>query len=277
VLRESAPAKVNLVLHVGRRRTDGLHELCSLFAPLDLADELAFEAAARDEVVAPGVEGPNLVQHALAAFRTRAALAPLRVTIEKRIPVAGGLGGGSADAAATLRAANRLAGEPLALGELQALGAPIGADVPSQLEPAPALVTGAGEAVEPVALPALWLVLVPTTEGLSTAAVYAEHDRLEAGREQLDPQALRGLAHADAPRLAPAMENDLEAAALSLRPSIREALDALGEVGAAVTRVTGSGPTAFGLFEDLGAADRAVMALAPRWAGAIVTAPEAFL
>jgi 4-diphosphocytidyl-2-C-methyl-D-erythritol kinase len=255
VLSETAPAKVNLVLHVGRRRGDGLHELASLFAPLDLADELTFEPARLDEVVAPGVEGPNLVQHALGAFRTRAALSPLRVTVEKRIPVAGGLGGGSADAAATLRAANRIAGEPLSLDELQRLGAPIGADVPSQIDPAPALVTGAGEVVEPLALPELWLVLVPSTEGLSTAAVYAEHDRGAEPREPLDPDALRDLAGAGAAALAPAMENDLEAAALSLRPERGATLDALRDAGALAARLSGSGPTAFGLFEDRAAAE----------------------
>ena len=103
---ERAPAKVNLILHVGRRRGDGLHELCSLFAPLELADELSFAPAdgSRDEVLCPGVEGMNLVNRALEAFRTRASLPALRVEIEKRVPVAGGLGGGSADAAAALRA-----------------------------------------------------------------------------------------------------------------------------------------------------------------------------
>ena len=267
MLTETAPAKVNFVLHVGRRRGDGLHQLASLFAPLELADELIIAPSDRDEVVAPGVEGPNLVQHALAAFRTRAALSPLRVTVEKRIPVAGGLGGGSADAAATLRAANRAAGEPLSLQELQRLGAPIGADVPSQLDPAPALVTGAGEVVEPLALPELWLVLVPSAEGLSTAAVYAEHDRSAEPREPLDPDALRGLAGAGAAALAPAMENDLEEAALSLRPELKATLEALNDAGALKARLTGSGPTAFGLFEDRPGAEAAADAIP----GALVT------
>ena len=267
MLSETAPAKVNLVLHVGRRRGDGLHELASLFAPLDLADELTFETATLDEVVAPGVEGPNLVQHALAAFRTRAALPPLRVTVEKRIPVAGGLGGGSADAAATLRAANRIAGDPLSLDELQRLGAPIGADVPSQLDPAPALVTGAGEVVEPLALPELWLVLVPSAEGLSTAAVYAEHDRGAGPRDPLDPGTLRGLAGAGAAALAPVMENDLEAAALSLRPELGATLDTLRDAGALAARLSGSGPTAFGLYGDRTAAEAAAETVP----GALVT------
>ena len=109
-------AKLNLVLHVGRARDDGLHAICSLFASLRLADEVRVEEAAADEVVCPGVEGHNLAAAALASFRAAvpgAALPPLRVTIEKRIPVAAGLGGGSADAAAVLRAANDLAEAPL--------------------------------------------------------------------------------------------------------------------------------------------------------------------
>ena len=261
MITESAPAKVNLVLQVGRRREDGLHELCSLFAPLELADELTFEPAEHDEVVAPGVDGPNLVQDALDAFRASAALEPLRVRIEKRIPVAGGLGGGSADAAAALRAANRLTGEPLEIGELRSLGANIGADVPSQLDPIPSLVTGAGEVVEPLEVPALWLVLVPSGEGLSTAAVYAEFDRQAGGRPALDPNELRALAGAGAHALARSAENDLEPAALSLRPALEETLDRLAAQGALAARLSGSGPTAFAVFEDEGAAQRAVEAI----------------
>jgi 4-diphosphocytidyl-2-C-methyl-D-erythritol kinase len=127
------------------------------------------------------------------------------------------------------------------------------------------------------------VVLIPDPDGLSTADVYAEADRLGLGRSdaELDELAgrIREAARAGASPLdyADLLANDLEPAALSLRPSIREALDALREVGAQVAQVTGSGPTTFGLFPDLGAADEAAMGLAPRWAGAIVTAPEAFL
>lgn len=267
MITESAPAKVNLVLQVGRRRDDGLHELCSLFAPLELADELTFEPARREEVDAPGVEGPNLVAAALQAFRGHGVLEPLRVTIDKRIPVAGGLGGGSADAAAALRAANRLAGEPLTLPQLQSLGTTIGADVPSQLEPTPSLVTGAGEWVERVELAPLWLVLVPSAEGLSTAAVYAEFDRRQGGRGQLDPDGLRALAGAETSDLARAAQNDLEPAALSLRPELQEALDRLTEQGAVAARLSGSGPTAFGIFDGEEAAGRAAAAIP----GAMIT------
>jgi 4-diphosphocytidyl-2-C-methyl-D-erythritol kinase len=250
VIRERAPAKVNLLLHVGPRRADGLHELCSLFASVDLADELTVEPAEVDEVVCAGVEGPNLALAAVERFRAEAApeLPPLRVTIEKRIPVAAGLGGGSADAAAVLRAANRLAGEPLGAGELRTLGARIGADVPSQVEPRHALVTGAGEGVEPVELPPMALLLVADERGLSTGDVYARADELGTTRTELDPDRLRELAGRPLYELAAALENDLEGAAVSLRPELTARMDGLREAGALTARVTGSGPTVFGVF-----------------------------
>src|SRR5436305_12906641 len=165
MIHELAPAKLNLVLQVGRPRSDGLHEICSIFASLALCDELTFLAsdAGADEVVCPGVDRPNLVEAALRLFRERVdpALPVLKVTIDKRIPVAAGLGGGSADAAAALRAANELARNPLDRTALHAIARELGADVPSQLEPRHALVTGAGENVEPLDLPDLVLVLAP--------------------------------------------------------------------------------------------------------------------
>jgi 4-diphosphocytidyl-2-C-methyl-D-erythritol kinase len=250
VIRERAPAKVNLLLHVGPRRADGLHELCSLFASIDLADEVTVEPAEGDEVVCAGVERPNLALAAVERFRAEAApaLPPMRVTIAKRIPVAAGLGGGSADAAAVLRAANRLAGEPLDADGLRAIGARIGADVPSQVEPRHALVTGAGEVVEPVELPAMALLLVPDEQGLSTADVYARADELGATRGQLDPDRVRALAGGPLDELAAALENDLEVASVSLRPELTARMDGLRQTGALAARVTGSGPTVFGVF-----------------------------
>jgi 4-diphosphocytidyl-2-C-methyl-D-erythritol kinase len=236
------------VLQVGPRRDDGLHELCSLFASLELADELRVEPADADEVLCRGVTGPNLAAAALDAFRAHVDLPPLRVTIDKRIPVAAGLGGGSADAAAVLRAANALAGAPLDPPQLREIGRALGADVPSQVDPRHALVTGAGEGVEPVELPDMALVLVPAEEGLSTADVYREADRLPSTRARLDAEAVRSLAAAPLAALARAMENDLEAAALSLRPRLAQTLAKLEEAGALAARITGSGPTAFGVF-----------------------------
>ena len=257
---EQAPAKVNLVLWVGPRRDEGLHELCSLVASIDLADTLRFEPlGTEDEVICPEVQGPNLVADALAAFR-RAAPGPmpaLRVVIEKRIPVAAGLGGGSADAAAALRVANRLAEEPLDADGLRALGARIGSDVPSQVEPRHSLVGGAGERVEPVDLPPMTMVLVPATPGLATVDVYAEADRIGATRNGFDEDAVRALAARPLAELADGMENDLEAAALSLRPELEATRARLLESGALAARVSGSGPTVFGVFEDDGSASAA--------------------
>ena len=127
-------------------------------------------------------------------------LPPLRVTIEKRIPVAAGLGGGSADAAAVLRAANELAGRPLDADGLRALGAAVGADVPSQVEPRHALVTGAGEVVEPVELPPMTLLLRAGRRRASTADVYAQADALGTTRPSLDPDQVRDAGGAAAVR-----------------------------------------------------------------------------
>ncbi len=234
------------------------------------------EPGADDAVSCPGVEGENLASRALEAYRAASppgALAPLRISIAKRIPVAAGLGGGSADAAAVLRAAEALTAEPLGPTALHAVAAGVGSDVPSQLAPRAALVQGVGEQVEPVALAPMAFVLVPSDEGLSTPSVYAELDRLRAQgaappRPRLDPLVARRLAGAAVPALAAGMENDLEAAALSLRPELGETLAALRGAGALGARITGSGPTAFGVFHDRESAQAA----AARIPGAIVAA-----
>ena len=265
VLRELAYAKLNLVLHVGPLRDDGLHPLCSLVASIDLADEVTAEPAdsGADSVDCAGVSGDNLAARALAEFRSRAGreLPPLAVKIDKRIPVAAGLGGGSADAAAVLRIANELAGSPLGREELLRLAADIGSDVPAQLVPGHALVEGAGERIEPVTLPSLTAVLIPDTDGLSTGAVYAELDRLAGVRDRLDPAPLVAAADGGAAALAAALENDLQQAALSLRPDLQERLDALSGAGALGAAVSGSGPTCFGLFTDRATADHAAAQL----------------
>lgn len=278
-MRVQAPAKLNLCLFLGPRREDGLHELCSLFEPLALADSIEVSEAAWDEVVCPGVEGENLAAQALAALRERGWDGPpLRVEIDKRVPVAAGLGGGSADAAAVLRlardrfAAGTFAGmETSAAGgvpDLETLAAEIGADVPSQLVPALSLVQGAGEQVERLPEPAPHaVVLLSGGGGLSTADVFAEADRLGLGREAaaLDDLAgqLREAAGTGASPLdyADLLANDLEPAARALRPEIGDALDALRTAGAPLVLLTGSGPTAFGLFADLSAAQLAAARL----------------
>ena len=156
-----APAKLNLCLYVGPKRDDGLHEIRSLFEPLELADELKLTEAPEDEVIIEGIEGPDLTAKALAALREHGWDGPpLRIEVTKRVPVAAGLGGGSADAAAVLRLARgRVEG-------LRAIAAGIGADVPSQLQPRACLVAGAGEVIEPAPPPGEHgIVLIPQTGG----------------------------------------------------------------------------------------------------------------
>jgi 4-diphosphocytidyl-2-C-methyl-D-erythritol kinase len=274
-MRTYAPAKINLCLFLGPTREDGLHQLCSLFEPLALADSLAVAEAERDEVVCPGVEGENLAARALAALRAAGWEAPpLRIEIAKRIPVAAGLGGGSADAAAVLRLARGRVGlfsdseNKSTHVDLPVLAADLGADVPSQLVPAPSLVRGAGERVERLPEPAPHaVVLLPGGGGMSTAEVFAEADRLGLGRPvaELEKIAarLREAAGAGASPLdyAELLANDLEPAARSLRPDVGDALDALRDAGAPFALMSGSGPTAVGLFPTLAGAKSAAARL----------------
>ena len=272
-----APAKVNLCLYVGAPRADGYHPLVSVFQAVSLADELRLEPAAgtADEVVCAGVAGPNLAATALARFRTAAGwdAPPVRLTIVKRIPVAAGMGGGSADAAAALRLAAHAAGRP---GDplLDELAPGLGADVPSALRPGRALVTGIGERVEPLepGEPRA-VVVVPSAEALSTPAVYREADRLGLGRP---PEALaaaeRALRAALVAGEPPPPVNDLQDAARSLCPSIDAALAAVRATGADAALVSGSGPTVFGTFggdDALGRAQAAAAALRERHPGTV--------
>jgi 4-diphosphocytidyl-2-C-methyl-D-erythritol kinase len=277
----SAPAKVNLSLFLGELRDDGRHELVTLFESVSLFDELCVEefTCGGDRVICRGVSGPNLVADAVEALRGRGWNAkPLRIEIAKRIPVAAGMGGGSADAGALLRIAPRLA--PVPPAEVDAVAAALGADVPAQLAPGLALGTGAGDVVEPrEPLAPHALVIVPLAAQLSTAAVYAEADRrgLPRSSEALD-RLLGELDQAlvsDAVLPASLLVNDLEPAARALCPAIDGALDAV-RTSADHALVCGSGPTVAGVFwgEEGGArAERAAAALRERFPSAIAVAP----
>jgi 4-diphosphocytidyl-2-C-methyl-D-erythritol kinase len=278
VLRARAPAKVNLCLLVGPvRPQDGRHELVSVMDTVSLADELVLEPGeGTDEVVCPGVEGPNLVTAALEAFRARTGWdgAPVRVTVTKRIPVAGGMAGGSADAAAALRlvaAHAGLGGDAL----LEEIAAGLGADVPSQVRGGRVLATGAGEHLEPAAPGGPYGVLVlPVAAALSTAAVYAQADtgrlrtpgELAAARERLRTRDV----------LADRAENDLGAPARALCPAIDGALRDAAVAGADDLLVSGSGPTVLGLFVGADGPARArgaAAGLAARQPAAIAAEP----
>jgi 4-diphosphocytidyl-2-C-methyl-D-erythritol kinase len=265
VLRALAPGKVNLSLFVGAPRADGLHPLASVVQAVSLADELTLGPAApgvtEDEVVCPGVEGPNLAGAALAAFRAATGwdAPPRRLEIVKRVPVAAGMGGGSGDAAAALRLAAEAAGRG---GELlHELAVGLGADVPGQVRPGRVMMLGAGERVVRLPDPAPFgLAIVPLDAALSTPDVYREFDRLGRTRapDELDALAGRMSGGALPDEL---VVNDLEEAARALCPAIDPALDAVRATGAAHALVSGSGPTVFGLYHDSATAEAAAAEL----------------
>jgi 4-diphosphocytidyl-2-C-methyl-D-erythritol kinase len=291
--RALAPAKINLGLFLGPAREDCRHELVTVMQSISLADELTLEWApagvVQDEVVCPGVPGTpseNLAAAALAAFRDATGwdAPPLRLSIDKRIPVAAGLGGGSADAAAALRLARHASG----LGDerlLHELGAALGADVPAQIAPGRWLATGAGEDLEGLPDPnPEWfgLLILPSTAELSTAAVYGEADRLGVGHSAAEladrRRELRVALQLSAPVPAASelLENDLAQAAISLCPEIATSLEEVHEAGAEMALVSGSGPTVVGLFphaNGLGRSRRAAAGLATDRRSASLPAP----
>lgn len=277
-MTERAPAKINLCLFLGGTRADGRHELVSVMQSLVWGDDVTLEPAAADAVVCPGVEGPNLAGAALGAVRAHTGWAdPVRLTIEKRIPVAAGLGGGSADAAAALRLAGREAG--MAPEDLFALAAGLGADVPAQVRPGRVLATGAGEVLEHLPAPPRFGVLVlPSPHALSTADVYAEADRLELSHAPADlaarlDEVRAGLRDGPFGLSRELLVNDLEVAARRLCPSIDGDLDLARALGADVAMVSGSGPTVLGLFAEAAAAEEAASELADRSPAAVATTP----
>lgn len=241
---EDAPAKINLALHVRRRRADGYHDLETLFAFTRFGDRL--EAVPADDwslaLSGPmaGASGPledNLVLRAAQAFAAETGDARrYALKLEKRIPVAAGLGGGSADAGAALRLLNRLAGFPLQEPALESIGAGLGADVPACVRSRTARGTGAGEHLETAApLTGLGVLLVNPQVPVPTGPVFKAWDGVDRGPLGEDWRTAR---------------NDLEAPALTIQPVIAEVLAWLhGLPGATMVRMSGSGATCFALFE----------------------------
>lgn len=240
---EEAPAKINLALHVRRRRADGYHDLETLFAFTRFGDRLT-ATEADDwalEVGGPtaGAAGPvaeNLVLWAAHGFAAATGMRERYVfRLEKHIPVAAGLGGGSADAGAALRLLNRLAGHPLGEAELEQLGATLGADVPACVRCRPALGTGAGEALVDVStLPPMGVLLVNPGVAVPTGPVFRAWDGHDRGPLGHDWHAGR---------------NDLEGPAIRLQPVIADVLAWLRTLpGTSLVRMSGSGATCFALF-----------------------------
>lgn len=262
------PAKVNLQLSVGPLREDGYHDLVTVFHAVSLFDEVTVTRADRTSVLVTGEGGPA-VPLGPANLAVRAAVALARATgrrgrgaggvkieIRKRIPVAAGLAGGSADAAAALVACNELWQTGLSTAELAEIGARVGSDVPFSLAGGTAVGLGRGERLTTaLASGSYQWVLAFGTTGLSTPDVYAACDRLRASRRtkdgqpvavpepQLSTRLMAALRSGDPAAVGPLLTNDLQPAALSLQPLLRRALQAGREHGALGAIVSGSGPT----------------------------------
>jgi 4-diphosphocytidyl-2-C-methyl-D-erythritol kinase len=277
-----APAKVNLQLAVGPPRAHGYHDLVTVFHAVSLFDEVTVAPAQADSVVVTGegadsvpADGTNLA--ARAADELAKAVGPgckdspgLAIRISKRIPVAAGLAGGSADAAAALVACNELWRTGLSQAELCELAAGIGSDVAFGLVGGTAIGVGRGEQVTPALASGTYhWVLAFATGGLSTAQVYAACDRIRDARGEQpdglagpDSRLMAALRSGKASEVAPLLSNDLQAAAISLRPELRRTLAAGTEHGALAGIVSGSGPTVAYLAKDARHAAALAVALA---------------
>ncbi|WP_344954993.1 4-(cytidine 5'-diphospho)-2-C-methyl-D-erythritol kinase [Actinomadura miaoliensis] len=282
-----APAKVNVRLSVGPPREDGYHDLVNVFHAVSLFDEVTAEPADRLRIevrAAPGspvpvegvpVDDGNLAARAARLVAGRLGVEPrVALRIRKAIPVAGGMAGGSADAAAALLACARLWDDVGRL-DLMALAADLGSDVPFALLGGTAVGLGRGERLTPLPTGGTFHWVFATAHGgLSTPAVYAECDRLREDRHVPPPEASDALAAAlasgDAKELGAALHNDLQPAALSLKPELRRTLDAGLELGALGALVSGSGPTCAFLAESGGHAADLAAALAEKGVAAFL-------
>jgi 4-diphosphocytidyl-2-C-methyl-D-erythritol kinase len=283
------PAKVNLQLSVGPLRPDGYHDLVTVFHAISLADDVTVTLADGDSVTVTGegagqvpADRDNLALRAVAALRaaTGAATASgtanapgVAVTIRKRIPVAAGLAGGSADAAATLVACNELWDTRLSQRELCEVGASVGSDVAFAVLGGTAVGRGRGEDLSPALVSAAryhW-VLAFADAALSTPEVYGTLDRLRDNRDnevaqpsprpELSAELMGALRAGDPERLGGSLSNDLQAAAISMLPALRKTLAAGREFGALGALVSGSGPTCFFLSRDASHATDLAVAL----------------
>lgn len=253
-----APGKVNLELGVGPVREDGYHPLATVYQAVGLyedvtaatADEWGVTVRGRDAELVPTDES-NLALRAamLLADEVGGDIEPVHLTIHKSIPVAGGMAGGSADAAAALVACEALWAADMSKADLDPIAARLGSDVPFLLHGGTAVGSGRGEIITPVLARGLYhWVFVPTpSEGLSTPAVYRTFDVLTSGREVPDPEPspamMAALRLGDPEALADVLTNDLQEAAIHLQPRIGEVIEAAMGFGALGALVSGSGPT----------------------------------
>ncbi|WP_406304626.1 4-(cytidine 5'-diphospho)-2-C-methyl-D-erythritol kinase [Streptomyces sp. NBC_00885] len=257
------PAKVNVQLAVGSARPDGFHDLANVFLAVSLYDEVTVSPASSLTITCAGpdagqvpLDRTNLAARAAELLAARHGLSPdVHIHIAKDIPVAGGMAGGSADGAAALLACDTLWGLRSTRAELLSICAELGSDVPFSLVGGAALGTGRGERLTELEVGGEfhWVFAV-ADGGLSTPAVYGEFDRLTEGlavpAPAASPALLDALRTGDAPSLAGALANDLQPAALSLRPSLADTLQTGTSAGALAALVSGSGPTTAFLTKD---------------------------
>ncbi|MFD7264044.1 4-(cytidine 5'-diphospho)-2-C-methyl-D-erythritol kinase [Streptomyces sp. NPDC059874] len=258
------PAKVNVQLAVGAARPDGFHDLANVFLAVSLFDEVTATPADSLTVSCSGpdadqvpLDRTNLAARAAEILAARHGISPsVHLHIAKNIPVAGGMAGGSADGAAALLACDALWGLDTPRAELLDICAELGSDVPFSLVGGAALGTGRGELLTPVAAGTFHWVFAVADGGLSTPAVFREFDRLAAAAgvsipaPEASPALLAALASGDADALAGVLANDLQPAALSLRPQLSHTLAAGLDAGALAALVSGSGPTTAFLVRD---------------------------
>ncbi len=273
-VRVRVPAKVNVQLAVGAARPDGFHDLANVFLAVGLYDEITVTPADELRITCSGpdahqvpLDESNLAARAAIALGARHGIEPrVHIHIDKDIPVAGGMAGGSADGAGALLACDALWSLGSSREELLALCADLGSDVPFSLLGGAALGTGRGERLTPLDVGGAfhWAFAV-ADGGLSTPAVYGEFDRLTEGTDvpapAADPALVEALRTGDAVALAATLANDLQPAALSLRPSLAATLSAGTAAGALGALVSGSGPTTAFLAKDEDAATRVAEAL----------------
>lgn len=270
-----APAKINLFLHVGDKREDGYHALESLVVFVDVGDELLIEPAHMFSLALDGPFGgklaneqDNLIAKAARALGEKVGRAPdVKITLTKNLPVASGIGGGSADAAATLRGLVQFWDLKIAHDELHAIAETLGSDVPACLLSETLWMTGRGEGIEPVpGVPSAPLVLVNPGVDVSTARIFANlKNRVGIGQAARPKGDISVLALADYFK---SNRNDLEKPAREIAPAIDEVLQTISHSGALRTRMSGSGATCFGLFADDKSAEAAAAKIAedhPSW------------
>jgi 4-diphosphocytidyl-2-C-methyl-D-erythritol kinase len=252
---EKAPAKINLMLDVLHKRADGFHEVEMIMTMVDLADRLELSELKRDSIIISSQAGyipldeKNLAFQAARLIKDRYNVrSGVHIHLDKRIPVAAGLAGGSSDAAATLRGLNRLWRLGIPAQELQELGAELGSDVPFCVTGGTALATGRGERLTPIASPPqCWVVLAKPPINVSTAEVYG---RVRANNIAVHPSALRmqqAIEAGDFSAVCAGLGNVLEDVTLKLHPEVQQLKEAMMKLGADGVLMSGSGPTVFGL------------------------------